>query len=60
MKRIIEELCMDPDCQQKPDTHWHPFSIDLFGEDGEYTVTLRVRTLGKRKTRYSPSAGRKR
>ena len=37
---------MDPDCQQKPDTHWHPFSIDLFGEDGEYTVTLRVRTLG--------------
>lgn len=42
---VVEELCMDPDCHNEPETHWHPFSLDEFrGQPvGEYTVTLRVR-----------------
>jgi hypothetical protein len=55
VRRVVEELCDDDACQLKPDTHWHPLSLEslLALKDGEYSLTVRVRTLGKRKTRYS-------
>jgi|GEM_PF-5396628 hypothetical protein len=45
-RRVVEELCNDSDCKRKPDTHWHPLSLEslLREEDGEYTLTVRVRT----------------
>jgi hypothetical protein len=61
MKRVVEELCMDLDYQPGV-THWHPLTLEslLNNGDGEYDLTVRVRTLGKRKKRYSVKAGRKR
>ena len=55
MKRVVEELCDDAACQRKPDTHWHPLSLEslLALKDGEYSLTVRVRTVGlkpRRKT----------
>jgi hypothetical protein len=48
--RVLEELCMDDACRRE-DTHWHPFSVASFLREkpGEYTVTLRVRAITKRK-----------
>ena len=45
--RVLEELCNDDRCGQRPDTHWHKFSAENFLEEepGEYTVTLRVRVV---------------
>jgi hypothetical protein len=47
--KALEELCSDPDCTDKPDTHWHPFSLANFlrEDEGEYTITVRVRTPSK-------------
>jgi hypothetical protein len=41
---------MDDACRRE-DTHWHPFSVASFLREkpGEYTVTLRVRAITKRK-----------
>jgi hypothetical protein len=42
--RVLEELCTDDACD-RDGTHWHPFDFDSFlaEDEGEYTVTLRVR-----------------
>lgn len=53
MKRVVEELCDDEDCQERPDTHWHPLSLEslLTLEEGEYSMTFRVRTVRKKRKR---------
>jgi hypothetical protein len=44
---ILEELCMDPECAESEETHWHPFDEQSFAQEaeGEYTITLRVRRV---------------
>lgn len=44
-RRIVEELCMDDACPRE-DSHWHPFRLEslLSEKDGEYTITVRVRS----------------
>ena len=46
MRRVLEELCTRTDCE-RDGTHWHPFSKAslLCGDDGEYTITVRIRTV---------------
>jgi len=58
VRRVVEYLCTNPDCKLK--SQWHPFETETMAleEPGEYTITVRVRTLGKK--RYSTAAGRKR
>ena len=48
--RVLEELCNDDRCGRHPDTHWHAFSVEDFLKEsaGEYTVTLRVRVVGRK------------
>ena len=58
-QRVVEELCQQEECE-RDGTHWHPLSIEsLLGEeDGEYSLTVRVRTI-KRK-RKNPIHGARR
>lgn len=46
--KSVEELCTDDDCKRRG-SHWHPLSIEslLSEEDGEYTLTVRVRTTDR-------------
>jgi hypothetical protein len=46
--RILEELCSNDKCSRQT-THWHPFSVAalLKESEGEYTITVRVRTVKK-------------
>ncbi len=50
MKRVVEELCTRTECEIDG-THWHPLSVDalLLSDDGEYTITVRVRTVQQTK-----------
>ena len=63
--RVLEELCNDDRCGDTRDTHWHEFSVEDFLKEsaGEYTVTLRVRVVGRksraRKKHTSPQATRR-
>lgn len=49
MNRIVEYLCTDPDCKLR--SQWHPFDEGLMAleEPGEYTITVRVRDVNRRK-----------
>jgi len=49
MRRVVEYLCTNPDCKLK--SQWHPFETKTMAleEPGEYTVTLRVRTVKEKK-----------
>ena len=49
MKRVIDYLCTNPECKLK--SQWHPFDASTMAleEPGEYTVTLRVREVGKKR-----------
>ena len=53
--KVLEELCNDDTCPASASTHWHPFTGEsiLKNKPGEYTVTLRVRSVKKRKTMRS-------
>ena len=48
-RRVVEELCQESTCKHAG-THWHPLSVEsLLAEgDGEYSLTVRIRTLRKR------------
>jgi hypothetical protein len=48
--KILEEFCVDPACKRLG-CHWHPLTLDslLSEDDGEYTLTVRVRTLRSRR-----------
>ncbi len=52
-RRIVEELCQEASCEQVGGTHWHPLSVEslLSEEDGEYTIIVRVRSIGGRRRR---------
>jgi len=52
--KVLEELCSNDKCPRQ-DSHWHPFSIEDFLKEspGEYSVTLRVRTVRKSKEKRS-------
>jgi hypothetical protein len=47
--KVIDYLCMNPDCKLK--SQWHPFDASTFAleEPGEYSVTLRVRDVRRRR-----------
>lgn len=49
MRRVIEYLCTNPECGLK--SQWHAFDASTFAleEPGEYSVTLRVREVGKKR-----------
>lgn len=49
MDRVVEYLCTNTDCKLK--SPWHPFDAEVMAleEPGEYTVTLRVREVGKKR-----------
>lgn len=49
MDRVVEYLCTNTDCKLK--SPWHPFDSEAMAleEPGEYTVTLRVREVGKKR-----------
>jgi hypothetical protein len=52
-RKVVEELCQDDKCGRANVTHWHPLDVeDLRSEtDGEYTIIVRVRTVGGKKRR---------
>ena len=49
MRRVVEYLCTNPDCKLK--SQWHPFETETMAleEPGEYTITVRVRTVKEKK-----------
>ena len=51
MKKVVEELCADSACQ-RGGAHWHTLDVPtlLKEDDGEYTLTVRVRTVVAKKT----------
>ena len=55
MKRVLEELCNDDACT-RAGVHWHRFDVESFlqEENGEYTVTLRVRVVATKKRAPRP------
>jgi hypothetical protein len=43
--KVVEELCQQSTCKREG-THWHPLTVESLAEeeDGEYALTVRVRT----------------